>query len=318
MSENGPYNQPPQNPYGGGTGGQPGYGQGPYQGGPGQDQGMYAGGQPPYGVPGGPGGPGGYPPPPPQGGGGGSKAGLWVVIGGGVIIVVLVIAVIVMLATRGNNGEEVATGPDDTTQGTEETDEPVDDGTEEPATGGGDGPAGEPPYALPVEPCEVITDQVSADFNLRDDPSKSVSDNRSNCTATGNAPDGNPERAYSSLSLAYTVPYGGSDSIEGATSDLQDSLANYTGGSDYYPEANLEEDKEIDGLGDEAHLVITENIILDDPAPTAIMLVRSANMNIELTYQVSSFDGSDLTMIDDVEALLTTTAEAAIAQLGAE
>ena len=317
MSENGPYNQPPQNPYGGGTGGQPGYGQGPYQGGPGQDQGMYAGGQPPYGVPGGPGGPGGYPPPPPQGGGGGSKAGLWVVIGGGVIIVVLVIAVIVMLATRGNNSDDVATGPDDTTQGTEETDEPVDDDTEEPAPGG-DGPAGEPPYALPVEPCEVITDQVSADFNLRDDPSKSVSDNRSNCTATGDAPDGNPDRAYSSLSLAYTVPYGGSDSIEGATSDFQDSLTNYTGGSDYYPEENLDEDKEIDGLGDEAHLVVTENIILDDPAPTAIMLVRSANMNIELTYQVSSFDGSDLTMIDDVEALLTNTAEAAIAQLGAE
>lgn len=317
MSENGPYNQPPQNPYGGGTGGQPGYGQGPYQGGPGQDQGMYAGGQPPYGGPGGPGGPGGYPPPPPQSGGGGSKAGLWVVIGGGAIIVVLVIAVIVMLVTRDDGGGEIATGPD-TTQGTEETDEPVDDDTAEPDSGGGDGPAGEPPYALPIEPCDAITEQVSTDFILRDNPSKSVSDNRASCTATGDAPEGNPERAYSSLWLEYATPYAGSDSVEGASSDYQDSLSSYTGGSDYYPEENLEEDKEIDGLGDEAHLIITENIILDDPAPTAIMLVRAANMNIEITYQVSDFEGSDLTMVDDVEALLTNSAEEAIALLGAE
>ncbi|MBR8742520.1 DUF3558 domain-containing protein [Nocardiopsis sp. MG754419] len=348
MSENGPYNQPPQNPYGGGdgtggqppygapsggqppyghTGGQPPYGpgagaqppygQGPYPGNPGQDQGMYAGGQPPYGGHGGPGGPGGYPPPqqPPQGGGG--KAGLWVVIGGGAIIVVLVIAVIIMLVARGGGDDQVAAGPDETTQTTEETEEPADDGSEEPATGG-DGPTGEPPYALPTEPCDAMTDELVADFGMRDNLNKNVSDSRSSCTASGDAPEGNPDRAYSSLWLEYRVPFGGSDSIESATTDFQNSIDNYTGGVDYYPEESLEEDKALDGLGDEAHLIVTESTILDDPAPTAVLLVRAGNMNIEYTYQVSSFDGSELVMIDDVEALLTDAAAESLTLLGAE
>lgn len=339
MSEHGPYNQPPQNPYGGGdgtggqppygpgTGGQPGYGQGPYPGNPGQDHGMYAGGQPPYGGPGGPvgpggpGAPGGYPPPQPPQGGGGGKAGLWVVIGGGAIIVVLVIAVIIMLVTRGNSGEEIATGPDETTQTTEETDdEPADDDTEQPQTGGGDGPSGEPPYALPIEPCEAFTEQVAEDFGLSGDPRKSVSDSRSSCTGSTDTPEGNDSSAYGSLSLDYSVPYGGSDSIEGATTDFQRSVDRYTGGNDdYYPSDSIEEDKAIEGLGDEAHLVVTEYDFLDDLIPMAVIMVRVGNMNVEISYQINSIgEREGLVMVDDIEPMLVTAAEEAVGIIGDE
>ncbi|MEU2939879.1 DUF3558 domain-containing protein [Nocardiopsis alba] len=338
MSENGPYNQPPQNPYGGGdgtggqppygpgTGGQPGYGQAPYPGGPGQDpgmyagapgqdQGMYAGGQPPYGGPGGPmgpGAPGAYPPPPqpPKSGG---KAGLWVVIGGGVIIVVLVIAVIIMLVARGGGDDQVVT-PDPTTEAPVETDEPA----EEPVAGG-EGPSGEPPYALPQEPCEAYTDQVMSDFLLSSDPGKSVSDNSATCSTIGDSPEGNPDDAYGSLNLSYSVPYSGSDSIEAATSEFQSSVDYYTGGNDdYYPADSITEDKALDGLGDEAHLVITEYDYLGDLIPVAVLMVRTANVNIELTYQINglSVDPEDLSMPDNAEDIMTSAAAEALAIVG--
>jgi DNA-binding CsgD family transcriptional regulator len=161
MSENGPYNQPPQNPYGGdGTGGQPPYGPpgGPYGdphtgGQPGYaQQGAYTGGQPAYGPP------GGYPPPqPPKSGG---KAALWVVIGGGAVIAVLVVALIIMLPTnREAPGGNVADPPQVSPEATDPVTEP-EEPVEEPAGGGG--PTGEPPYALPIEPCEALTDREVA------------------------------------------------------------------------------------------------------------------------------------------------------------
>lgn len=336
MSEHGPYNQPPQNPYGGGdgtggqppygpgTGGQPGYGQGPYPGNPGQQEhGMYSGGQPPYGGPGGPGGPGmpgGYPPPQPPQNGGGGKAGLWVVIGGGAIIVVLVIAVIIMLVTRGNSGEEIATGPDETTQATEETDEPAEE-TDEPQSGGGDGPSGEPPYALPIEPCEAFTEQVTDDFLLDSNPNKNVSDSRASCSTIGDPPEGNDSDAYGSLRLNYSVPYSGSDSIEGATNDFEYNLEYYTGAKseDYYPPDSIEVNEAVDGLGDQAQLIVTEYNYLDDLVPVAIILVRVGNMNIELTYQINTLgEPDDLVMDEDIEAKLTTAAEDAVAVIGNE
>jgi hypothetical protein len=338
MSENGPYNQPPQNPYGGGdgtggqppygqpqggpygdpgTGGQPGYGQAPYPGHPGpgvpgQDQGMYAGGQPPYGP-----GPGGYPPPqPPQGGG--SKAGLWVVIGGGVVIVVLVIAVVVMLVTNGNRGEEVATGPDETSEVTEE--EPQEEVVEEDAPDGGGGTLGEPPHALPTEPCEAFTEQVQADFLLRDTGNKYVSDSSASCSNTADAPGSDDDSAFGSLDMTFKIPYGASDSPEAAADTLEQTLERLLGGggSERYDADDIEENKEIADLGDEAHFVLTKAEMLDEKLPEAKLLIRQDNLVIELTYYVDTLRGEaeDLDLPDNTEEIMVNAANEAIGVIG--
>ncbi|MFL1382436.1 DUF3558 domain-containing protein, partial [Nocardiopsis protaetiae] len=275
MSENGPYNQPPQNPYGGdGTGGQPPYGPpgGPYGdphtgGQPGYaPQGAYTGGQPAYGPP------GGYPPPqPPKSGG---KAALWVVIGGGAVIVVLVVALIIMLATNRNDpGGNVADPPQVSPEASEPASEP-EEPVEEPAGGGG--PAGEPPYTLPIEPCEALTDRVAEGLLMAQDGSKSTSDNRSSCSdISGAAPAGNPDTMFGTYDVEYSTPYAGSDSIEGAKSDFQDALSNARGQGSYslYDSEHLDVDKEI-ALGDEAVYITTKYDWLGQPVPTAIVFIR--------------------------------------------
>lgn len=367
MSENGPYNQPPQNPYGGGdnsgsqppygpphgapygdpnTGGQPPHG-GPYgdpntggqppHGGPygdpgtgGQppyggpagfpgspDQQMYAGGQPPYG--GGPGGPG-YPPPPQQPQGGGNKAGLWVVIGGGAVIVVLVIAVLVVLVTNGGGQQTVAPEPEpapstEETTGGGETAEPDTDAA----------PAGEPPYAVPAEPCQAFTDQVLSDFLIQDEGDKYVQDNNSYCESLeGAAPEGNPSESYAMFEISYQVPYSAADSVEAATSDFQTAVQELRGEGDYntfYDAANVEEDKEVD-LGDEAHYVLTKYDFLGEDIPEATLVIRSANLNIRVQYQMhppftEDASAEDLVMPDNVEEIMLNAGAEALALVGA-
>ncbi|WP_306367060.1 DUF3558 domain-containing protein [Nocardiopsis sp. CC223A] len=325
MSENGPYNQPPQNPYGGdGSGGQPPYG--PPPGGPYGDphtggqpgyapQGAYTGGQPAYGPP------GGYPPPQqPKSGG---KAALWVVIGGGAVIVVLVVALIIMLATnRGEpEGGTVASPPENSAEandpGTDEPEEPV----EEPEGGGG--AAGEPPYALPIEPCEALTDRVAEGLLMGQDGSKSNSDNRSSCSdISGAAPEGNPDTMFGTYDVTYQTPYAGSDSIEGAKDEFEDAVADIRGQSSYslYDSEHLDQDKEV-ALGDEAVFVTTKYDFLGQNVPRAAVLIRSGNVNIEVTYTMSpSFDASDedvakFTLPDDIEATMTMAGEDALALL---
>ncbi|MEU3016097.1 DUF3558 domain-containing protein [Nocardiopsis sp. NPDC007018] len=339
MSENGPYNQPPQNPYGGdgtggqppygqpqgapygdaATGGQPGYGQGPYPGAPGQDQGMYAGGQPPYGPgPGGPGGPPGYPPvPPPQQGGGGSKAGLWVVMGGGVVIVILVIAVVVMLVTNGSGdgGEEIAAGPDETSEAPEA--EPVEEepAEEEPVAGGA---LGDPPHALPTEPCESFTEQIQTDFDLRDSGRKYVSDNSSSCSGLGELPDNNSGDGFGSLEIAYKLPYSASDSPEAASEDLNYTLERIRGehDSDRYEADDVEVDEELD-LGSESYLLVTRSERLGDRLPEATVLLRQDNVVITVTYYLDTTRGGreDLELSDDVQEIMLNAGNEALAAL---
>ncbi|GAA1085691.1 DUF3558 domain-containing protein [Nocardiopsis metallicus] len=349
MSENGPYNQPPQNPYGGGdgtggqppygqpqggpygdpgTGGQPGYGQAPYPGGPGvpgQDQGMYAGGQPPYGA--GPAGPGGYPPAqPPQGGG--SKAGLWVVIGGGAVIIVLVIAVVVMLVTNGNRGEgeQVAVGPGDASEAAgdpeEEPESTEEEPEEEPANTGGD--LGDPPHGLPTEPCDVFTETTQSDFHLSGEGRKNVSDNRASCTGSssrGGVPD-NADSTTGYLDVTFKLPFSATDSPEAASTDIEYTLENLRGDgySDRYSADDVEEDKEIDGLGSEAYFISTTmNDSLGNSFPEAMLVIRQDNLIIEINYELSNYtdDSVDFVMPDNVEESMLDVANEALNVLAA-
>ncbi|MEE2040579.1 DUF3558 domain-containing protein [Nocardiopsis sp. CT-R113] len=331
MSENGPYNQPPQNPYGGGdnsggqppygapnTGGQPGYGAptGPGQGFPGPEQQMYGGGQPPYG-----GGPG-YPQPQPQQPQGGGKAGLWVVIGGGAIIVVLVIAVVVMLVTNGSDGTTVASPPEGTPSASVEETAVDDEPAPEPDTDAA--PTGEPPYSVPTEPCDAFTEQVVADFLVTDGGSKSVRDENSYCdTLDATPPEGNAPAGYASFEIDYQTPYSAADSVEAASTQFQDTIAQITGESEYstlYDAENVEESKEVE-LGDEAHLIVTKYDFVGDLIPQAVLLVRTANMNIQITYQLHpSFTGDDspedLVLPDNIEEIMVNAGADALAVVG--
>ncbi|MEV2274991.1 DUF3558 domain-containing protein [Nocardiopsis sp. NPDC049922] len=325
MSENGPYNQPPQNPYGGGdhgaqppygqpqppqgapydpnTGGQPGYGAG-YPG----DQRMYGGAQQHYGGQ-------GYAPPQPSGGGG-SKAGLWVVIVGGVIIVVLVIAVLVTLVTNGSSTPPVA---DDTTVTTEDT----DDDAAEAAPDTDAAPAGEPPYAVPAEPCDAFTEQVTSDFLLTEAAEKSVQDTTARCSSTlAEAPEGNGPDDYASLRLTYSVPYSAADSVDQATSDFEAARQDVTGATEYslYLAEGVEDDREVD-LGDQARYVVTRYDYVGDEVPQAVLLVRSANLNIRIEYQImpsllSEGSPEDLVLPDHTEEIMLNAGAAALALVG--
>ncbi|WP_150242370.1 DUF3558 domain-containing protein [Nocardiopsis quinghaiensis] len=381
MSENGPYNQPPQNPYGGGdnsggqppfgqpygdpntggqpgygapntggqpgygapnTGGQPGYGAPNTGGQPGYgapagfpgspEQQMYAGGQPPYpggpvgpGGPMGPGGPG-YPPQPPQPSGGG-KAGLWVVIGGGAVIIVLVIAVVVMLVTNGGGNDQVAPEPDPgPSQSAEETTAGGGEGGDEPEPepGAGAAPAGEPPYAVPAEPCDAFTDQVISDFLIQDGGNKSVRDENSYCdTLEASLPEGNPAEGYAAFEIVYETPYSASDSVEAAENDYKANVQESTGEDpyiDYYKAEDVEESKDVD-LGDEAHYVLTKYDFLGDKVPQAVLMIRTANLNVRIEYQLHPPFGEedsseDLVMPDNVEEIMLNAGADALAVVG--
>ncbi|MFV2194812.1 DUF3558 domain-containing protein [Nocardiopsis sp. LOL_012] len=343
MSENGPYNQPPQNPYGGGepggqppygppqgapygdpgTGGQPGYGPGnaPGTGGqpgygpgypPGPEQQMYTGGQPGYG-------PGYMPQPqPPKSGG---KAVAWILGIGGAVIVVLLIAVVAAVFINGQNNPAVqptagpATGQEPTT-----TTEPDNDSEPDPNTAA---PAGEPPYAVPAEPCDVLTDQVYADFMLTEAGYKSVQDSTASCRSSlADAPEGNPEDSYASLRVEYAVPYSASDSLEAAEDDYEYNLEYVTGANDYsaYLAEGVEESREVD-LGDQAHYVLTTYDYLGDEVPTAVLLIRTANVNIQIEYQVLlGFLGDatvdELSLPDDTEDIMLNVGNEALALVG--
>ncbi|MGW8529844.1 MULTISPECIES: DUF3558 domain-containing protein [Nocardiopsidaceae] len=335
MSENGPYNQPPQNPYGGGdnsggqppygapygdpgTGGQPAYGAptGPGQGFPGPEQQMYAGGQPPYG-----GGPG-YPHPQPQPPQGGGRARLWVVIGGGVVIVVLVVAVLVMLVTNGNGGTTVAAPPEGEPSASAEEATGGDEPAPEPDPDAA--PAGEPPYSVPTEPCDAFTEQVVADFLVTDGGNKSVRDENSSCdTLDATPPEGNAPGGYASFGIVYQTPYSAADSVEAATSQFQDTVAQITGESEYstlYDAGDVEESKEVE-LGDEAHFIVTKYDYVGDLVPEAVLLVRTANLNIQITYQLHpSITGEDsaedLVLPDNVEEIMVNAGADALAVVG--
>lgn len=355
MSDNGPHNQPPQNPYGGGEGqppygpppggdpsggqppippgqpsgmpGQPGYGTGGQPGYAPYGQPMHGGGQPPYGGGQPPygGGPGGPIPPPPQSGGGkgGSKASLWVVLGGGAVIIVLVVAVIVTLINNnGGSSSEASADPSDepaeSTTGSEQTNEA--DGDDEPE--GTTNASGEAPYSVPAEPCQALSDDVESNFLLTEEGYKSVQDNTSSCTSDlADPPEDNDSEAYGSFDLSYSVPYGNNESEAEASVEYERAVEEVTGQSDYglYLDEVMEE-TEID-LGDEAYFVVNGYDFVGDEIPEATLLVRTANLNIRIEYQLhGAFDQEveldDLTMPDDIQDLMVAAGEDALAQVG--
>lgn len=305
MSDNGPYGQQPgfQPPYGG---------SGPQY--PPQDQQMYAGGQPPYGPggPGGPVGPGGPGYPPPKK----SSAGMWIVIVGGIIIVILVIAVVVMLIRGGGQQDQrEPQGGGGPTQGAEETtasQEPEEDEESQAA-----GPQGEPPYELPQDPCAALSEPTLADIG-GGDGSKSLTDSSSDCTYTL---QGEGEQS-GYVSVAYQVPYGGSDSIEGAKERFQSSLDRATDESSDIIETKVHEVDENVDVGEEAALVFSTQKILRTNDSVATLLVRQGNIVMTLDYTMTpgfQADENDPAPLEygDVEDLVPDLGEEALGQIGA-
>lgn len=348
MSDNGPHNQPPQNPYGGGEygegqppygpppggdpsggqppmppgqpggmPGQPGYGTGGQPGYAPQGQPMYGGGQPPY-----LGGPGGPVPPPPSGGGkGGSKASLWVVLGGGAVIIVLVVAVIVTLINNNGGGEVSAEPSDEPTESTADSDQ-ADDTDEDDEPEGTTNASGEAPYSVPSEPCEALTSDVESDFLLSEEGYKSVQDNTSTCSSSlADPPEGNDSETYGTFDLTYSVPYSNNESEAEASVEYERAVEEITGQSDYglYLD-EVTEETEVD-LGDEAYFVVNGYDFVGDEIPEATLLVRTANLNIRIEYQLhGDYDQEaeldDFTMPDDVQDLMVAAGEDALAQVG--
>ncbi|MDA8372316.1 MAG: DUF3558 domain-containing protein [Nocardiopsaceae bacterium] len=278
----GPYQQPP---YGDpGTGGQPGYPQG-YGTGPQHgagtpqfqqphEQQMFAGGQPPYG-PGGAGGPvgGGYPPPKK------SSAGLWIVIAGGGVIIVLVIAVLVMLLRPTGDDAQAGSPPEDTSSSPAEekdSEKEAEEGEE-----GNEGPKGEPPYALPEDPCSSLPESKLEEYRLSDG-SKSLSDYSSTCRWSV---EGENDQ-FGTFSIAYATPYSGSDSIEGAKDDFQSAVDYATDEDNEITPTEVLEEEDIN-LGEEAKLVFTTQETIGTNYSVATLLIREGNINVEVYLSMS-------------------------------
>lgn len=323
MSDNGPYGQPPQgggghgqphfqSPYG--TGPQPGPPGGPGQPGqPGGPQQMYSGGPgqpPPYG-PGGPGAPVGSPgyPPPKK-----SSAGMWIVIGGGVVILLLVVAVVVMLIRGGETegGGPVAEPSNKPEESTEQTTEGGGGGEEE----GGGGPKGEPPYALPEDPCSAFTEATAGEYGLKDG-SKSLTDTSSSCMFTAESLGGD---GYANVSVRYQVPYGGSDSIEGAKSQFQENVEYATDESSDIIPTKVHENEELN-LGEEAAIIFSTQEIAGTKSSVATVLIREGNINAEVEFTESNaYDAPKSApaplKFDDVESMMNDLGNESLSLIG--
>ncbi|GAB3497681.1 DUF3558 domain-containing protein [Nocardiopsis coralliicola] len=334
MSDNGPYGQPPHNPQeGDGTpgGGQPNfqspYGTGPQQGPyppgppgmppqgpppgpppPGPPQPMYGGapGQPPYGPgqpPGPAGGAPGYPPPKK------SNAGLYIVIGGGLVIVLLIVAVVVVLFRGG--GEEPQAGGGGASPEASPSEEP----STEAGGGGGGGAQGEPPYALPDDPCAAFSEETMQKYELSDG-SKSLTDSRSSCTLSA---EGEGD-LYGTVSVEYQVPYGGADSVEGAKTDFKDNLDYETDESSDIIPTEVHNQEEVN-LGEEAVLVFSTQEIVGNQS-VATVLVRDGNVNVKVQLMMSNgFDAPDDApaplKLEDVEDMMNDLGSESLGLLGA-
>ncbi|MBB4932565.1 hypothetical protein F4561_003385 [Lipingzhangella halophila] len=246
---------------------------------------------------------------------------MWIVIGGGAVIVILVIAVVaVVLRNSGDDGQPSAQGG-----GNEEQEGNQSGGGNEEQEGGGDeeeeeeggGQAqGEPPYELPEEPCDTLSDDAMETYSL-DTPSKSLTDNRSSCSWSV---DGEGD-TYGTLRVEYNVPYAGADSVEGAEQEFQDAVDYATDEDDDYIERTVHEDEEAD-LGDEARLLFsTEKTTLSNDS-VGTMLIRTENMNVEVRYAMMPGLGADEDApapleFSDVEEMMHDLGGQAVSQFGA-
>ncbi|GAA3735389.1 hypothetical protein [Salinactinospora qingdaonensis] len=304
--------------YGPATGGHPPYQQPPYgnaaQPGPGgpqfpPQQAFQQGGQPPYGPPGGPGMPGYPPPPAPRK----SNAGLWIVLAGGAVIMVLVVAVMVMLIRGSGGGTEVAPADEGVADSQQQDDsqqsdsqggeqDEQDDTQSEGGQGEGDGQAaGEPPYAIPEEPCKAITEDKAAEIGASD-PSKNISNTISSCYWSVEGEDG----TYGSLNVTYEYPYGGSDSVEGAKETFQTNLEYATDESGDYSDIEVHENQDVN-IGDEGKLIFATNSTVTKQS-VGTLLIREENVNITVEYSMSpdimASDPPPPLEFSDVESLL--------------
>lgn len=342
MSDNGPYTQPPQYPSGeGNPGGQPG----PYGGSYGPQGGQpdpNTGGQPsyhsgPYQAPYGDGGSGGQqamgygsgpypsqggmpqypnqPPYPPQYHAQTpqqprkNNAGLWIVIAGGVVIVVLVIAVIVVLFNRGGNDRAPVADTPQTTEQTEDTgqtDAPDDDTGDD--TGGNTGPSGGPPYSPPEDPCSVLSEGTLEEFGASSSR-KNITDNSATCSWSTEV-DG----LYGTLTVEYSTPYGGSDSVEAAKDDYAFNYDYATDEEGSIFDLEVIEEQELN-YGSESVLIFASEEIIS-PGNRTTVLIRQDNINISVEWSVSNFNSNEPPQsFDDVEEIMKKAAEEALNSL---
>ncbi|WP_262391546.1 hypothetical protein [Nocardiopsis sp. CNR-923] len=231
---------------------------------------------------------------------------------GGVVIVGLVIAVLVTLVTDGSSTPPAA---DDTTASAEDT-----GATDAPHGSVPVAPAAEPPYPVPAEPCDAFTTRVTSDFLLTEAPEKSVQDTTARCSSTlAEAPEGNGPEDYASLRLTYSA----ADTADGATADFEAAGDDVTGATEYslYVAEGVEDDREAD-LGDQARFVVTRYDYVGDQVPQAVLLVRSANLNIRIEYQVmpsllSDGGTEDLVLPDHTQEMMLNAGAEALALVGA-
>ena len=163
-----------------------------------------------------------------------------------------------------------------------------------------------------------------SDFLIQDGGSKSVRDETSYCdTLDGAPPEGNDPGGYAAFEIEYSTPYSAADSVEAAKSDYQGRVDEVNGKGQYntfYDSDNVEESKDVD-LGDEAHYVLTKYDFLGDDIPQAVLLIRTANLNIRIEYQLHpSFSGDDtaedLVMPDNIEEIMLNAGAEALAVVG--
>ncbi len=289
----GPYPQPP---YGdGGTGGQqpPGYASGPYPGMGGPQ--YHQANQPPY--------PQGYPPAQPSQSGK-SSAGLWIVIAGGVVIVLLIVAVVVVLFSRGG-GEPPAAGGQ-----TQQTQAPGTQGDEPGSGGGGDAtPSSDgPPYSPPEDPCSVLSEGTLDSFGASDS-SKNITDYSSSCSWS-TVVDG----LYGTLTVEYSTPFSGSDSVEAAKDDYAFEYDYATDEESSIFDMKVIEEQQLD-YGSESVIVFVQEEIIS-PGNRTTVLIRQDNIIVSVEWSVSNFDSDDYPQtFDDVESVMKTAAEEALSAL---
>ncbi|MFW5419446.1 DUF3558 domain-containing protein [Nocardiopsis sp. CNT-189] len=237
---------------------------------------------------------------------------MWIVIGGGVVILLLVVAVVVMLIRGGESGGGEGGGTAaDPSKKPEET-------TEETTEGGGEasGPKGEPPYALPEDPCSAFSEATAGEYGLKDG-SKSLTDTSSSCMYTAESLGGD---GYANVSVQYQVPYGGSDSIEGAKTQFQENVEYATDESSDIIPTKVHENEELN-LGEEAAIIFATQEIAGTKSSVATVLIREGNINVEVEFTESNaYDAPKNApaplKFDDVEGMMNSLGDESLGLIG--
>ena len=126
---------------------------------------------------------------------------------------------------------------------------------------------------------------------------------------------------YGNLTVTYDVPYGGSDSVEGAKEDFKSNVERASEERTEIIETKVDKVDENIDLGEEATMVFGTQKVLQTNDSLTTLLIRQGNINITVEYMLSPGYSADKDTppplkYDDVKDVVPGIGEEALTLVG--